>query len=116
MCWSELAVAERNLLDLDNAALEIADTRVVVDGKNDESDGKSESGRRVISLDRLTVAYLRRHLAMPDTEKEAFGDSYHDSDLADAPMAQPSYSSSYTGRSNRTKNVPGARLRGRFRW
>ena len=32
----------------------------------------------MISLDPLTVAYLRRHLAMLDTEKEAFGDSYHD--------------------------------------
>src|SRR5690242_5129159 len=75
---SELAGAERELLDLDSATLEIADTRVVIDGKADESDGKTESGRRVISLDPLTVAYLRRHLAMLDTEKEAFGDSYHD--------------------------------------
>jgi integrase len=53
---SELAGAERDLLDLDNATLEIAYTRVVVDGKADESDGKTESGRRVISLDPLTVA------------------------------------------------------------
>ena len=66
---SELAGAERELLDLDNATLEIADTRVVVDGKADESDGKTESGRRVISLDPLTVAYLRRHLAMLDAER-----------------------------------------------
>ena len=75
---SELAHTERELLDLDNAVLEIGDTRVVVDGKAEESDGKTESGRRVISLDPLTIAYLRRHLAMLDTEKEAFGNSYHD--------------------------------------
>jgi integrase len=35
----------------------------------------------VISLDPLTVAYLRRHLAMLDAERQAFGDSYHDSGL-----------------------------------
>jgi integrase len=41
---SELAGADRNRLDLDGATLEIADTRVVVDGKADDSDGKSEAG------------------------------------------------------------------------
>jgi hypothetical protein len=41
---------------------------VVVDGKTEDSDGKTESGRRTISLDPLTVAYLRRHLAMLDAE------------------------------------------------
>jgi integrase len=76
---SELAGAERELLDLDGASLEIADTRVVVSGKAEESDGKTDSGRRTISLDPLTVAYLRRHLAMLDDEREAFGDSYQDS-------------------------------------
>ena len=76
---SELAGAERDLLDLDAAVLEIGDTRVVVDGKAEESDGKTESGRRTISLDTLTVDYLRRHLAMLDAEKEAFGGIYRDS-------------------------------------
>jgi integrase len=76
---SELAGAERELLDLDAAVLEIADTRIVVDGKAEESDGKTESGRRTISLDALTVQYLRRHLAMLDSEREAFGTGYHDS-------------------------------------
>jgi integrase len=52
---------------------------VVVDGKADESDSKTESGWRVISLDPLTVAHLRRHPTMPDTEREAFGDGNHDS-------------------------------------
>jgi hypothetical protein len=75
---SELAHTELELLDLDNAVLEIGDTRVVVGGKAEESDGKTESGRRPISFDALTVAYLRRHLAMVDGEREAFGDSYHD--------------------------------------
>jgi integrase len=75
---SELAGAERNLLDLDNATLELADTRIVVAGKAQDSDGKSESGRRTISLDPLTVAYLRQHLAMLDEERKAFGKSYQD--------------------------------------
>jgi hypothetical protein len=34
---------------------------------------------KITSLDPMTVAYLRRHLAMLDAEREAFGDSYHDS-------------------------------------
>jgi integrase len=70
---SELAGAEREFLDLDAATFEIGDTRVVVDGKADESDGKTASGRRKISLDPLTVSYLRLHLAMLDSEREAFG-------------------------------------------
>jgi integrase len=75
---SELAGAERDLLDLDSATLEIADTRVVVDGKAEDSDGKSESGRRTISLDPVTVAYLRRHVAMLEEEQKSFGASYQD--------------------------------------
>jgi integrase len=76
---SELAGAERALLDLDTGTLELGDTRVVVDGKAEASDGKTESGRRTISLDALTVEYLRRHLAMLDSEQEAFGAAYHNS-------------------------------------
>lgn len=75
---SELAGAERDLLNLDGAVLEIGDTRVVVDGKAEDSDGKSESGRRTISLDPLTVTYLRRHVAMLDEERRAFGETYED--------------------------------------
>jgi hypothetical protein len=41
----------------------------VVDGKAADSDGKTESGNRTISLDPLTVTYLRRHLAMLDEER-----------------------------------------------
>lgn len=75
---SELAGAKRDLLGLDDATLELEDTRVVVDGKAEESDGKTESGRRTIALDPLTITYLRRHLAMLDEEREAFGDAYKD--------------------------------------
>ena len=75
---SELAGAERALLDLDGGTLELGDTRVVVDGKAADSDGKTESGHRTISLDPLTVTYLRRHLAMLDDERREFGTSYED--------------------------------------
>jgi integrase len=44
---SELAGAQRDMLDLDAATLAIEDTRVVVDGKPIDSDGKSDSGWRV---------------------------------------------------------------------
>jgi len=101
--------AERELLDLDGATLEIADTRVVVGGKADESDGKTESGRRVISLDPLTVAYLRRHLAMLDTEKEAFGDSYHDSGLLVChPDGRPVHPDTITDRFNKLVDRAGS--------
>jgi integrase len=107
---SELAGAEWELLDLDNAALEIADTRVVVDGKADESDGKTESGRRVISLDPLTIAYLRRHLAMLDAEREAFGDSYHDSGLLVChPDGRPVHPDTITDRFNRLVDRAGVK-------
>jgi integrase len=107
---SELAGAERDLLDLDNATLEIADTRVVVGGKADESDGKTESGRRVISLDPLTVAYLRRHLAMLDTDREAFEGSYHDSGLLVChPDGRPVHPDTITDRFNRLVDRAGVK-------
>ena len=69
---SELAGLRRSLLDLDNGVLVLEDTRVVVDGRAEDSDGKSAAGRRVISLDPYTVGHLRRYLAMIDTEAVAF--------------------------------------------
>jgi integrase len=107
---SELAHTERELLDLDNAVLEIGDTRVVVGGKAEESDGKTESGRRTISLDPLTVAYLRRHLAMLDTEREAFGDSYHDAGwLVCHPDGRPVHPDTITDRFNKLVDRAGVK-------
>jgi integrase len=73
---SELAGADRNLLDLDAATLTIEDTRVVVDGHTVESDGKPDSSVRTISLDSFTVALLRDYLALVDQEREAFDTTY----------------------------------------
>jgi integrase len=107
---SELAGAERELLDLDNATLELGDTRVVVDGKTEDSDGKTESGRRTISLDPLTIAYLRRHLAMLDAEREAFGDSYQNSGkLVCHPDGRPVHADTITDRFNRLVDRAGVK-------
>jgi len=70
---SELAGTRRDLLDLDAGTLVIEPTRVVVAGRAEESDGKTDSSQRTISLDVFTVAALRRQLAMLDEEAAAFG-------------------------------------------
>jgi integrase len=75
---SELAGAEVELLDLDAGVLVIAPTRVVVDGKPVDEDGKTDSGRRTISLDPHTVEVLRVHLTRLRAERAAWGTSYPD--------------------------------------
>jgi integrase len=108
---SELAHTERELLDRDRATLEIGDTRVVVNGKTEESDGKTESGdARYLLLGPLTVAYLRRHLAMLDTEREAFGDSYHDAGwLVCHPDGRPVHPDTITDRFNKLVDRAGVK-------
>jgi integrase len=66
------------MLDLEHGTLVIEDTRVVVDGRVHDSDGKTEDSRRTISLDQFTVAALRKHIAMLDKERSTFGSSYPD--------------------------------------
>lgn len=73
---SELAGAERDLLKLDRGNLILRDTRIVVAGQAEDSDGKSESSNREISLDTFTVASLRLYVTMLDAEREAFGKDY----------------------------------------
>jgi integrase len=53
---SELAHLDRDGLDLDAATLTIDDTRVVVAGRAEESDGKTARSSRTIALDATTVA------------------------------------------------------------
>jgi hypothetical protein len=52
----ELAGARR--LDLEAGPLSIEITRVVIDGRVIESDGKTENAQRVIALDPFTLAAL----------------------------------------------------------
>ena len=74
----ELAGARRDLLDLEAGTLEIEATRVVVDGKVIESDGKTENAQHVLALDPFTLAVLRAHVEMLGQERKEFGPDYHD--------------------------------------
>lgn len=111
---SELAGAETVLLDLDAGTLEFGDTRVVVDGKTIDEDGKSEAGCRTVSLDAFTVAYLRRHVAMLAREKRAHGTAYHSAGkLMCHPDGRPIHADTVTRRFNRLVDragVPRIRL------
>ena len=68
----------RELLDLAAGTLTIETTRVVVDGKVIESDGKTENAQHVLALDPFTLAALRAHVEMLDQERREFGPDYHD--------------------------------------
>jgi integrase len=74
----ELAGSLRDLLDLDAGTLDIGPTRVVVDGKVIESDGKTANAQHMLALDPFTLAVLRAHVDMLDQERKDFGPDYHD--------------------------------------
>lgn len=78
---SELAGAHRDLLDLEAGTLAIEATRVSVNGKVVESDGKTENARRVLALDPFTLAALRSHVDMLERERAEFGPDYRGSGL-----------------------------------
>ncbi|MBV9140038.1 MAG: tyrosine-type recombinase/integrase [Pseudonocardiales bacterium] len=73
---SELLGVRREGLDLTARTLTVDDTLISVAGRAEESDGKTQAGRRTVSLDAFTVAALRRHLEMLDDEQKAFGTAY----------------------------------------
>lgn len=75
---SELAGARLDLLDLDAGILEIGPTRVVVNGKVIESDGKTENTQHLLALDPFTLAALAAHVEMINAERKEFGPDYHD--------------------------------------
>ena len=74
----ELAGARRDLLDLDAGTLAIETTRVVVDGRVIESDGKTENAQHVLALDPFTLAALKMHVEKLDQERRELGPDYHD--------------------------------------
>lgn len=74
----ELAGARRDLLDLAAGTMEIEATRVVVDGKVNESDGKTENAQHTLALDPFTLAVLKAHVEMLDQERKDFGPDYQD--------------------------------------
>ena len=108
---SELAGVDRELLDLDARTLAIEDTRVVVGGYTIESDGKSNAGVRVISLDDYTVDLLRVYLSVLDEEQEAFGAGYDTSHhkLLRYPDGRAVHADTITRRFNRLVDLAGVR-------
>lgn len=107
---SELAGAKRSLLHLDAGLLEIEDTRVVVDGRAEDEDGKSDDSVREISLDPFTVSALTDHLAMLDAERKAFGVDYiNDGKLMCWENGKAMHPDSITKRFNRLVDEAGVR-------
>ena len=77
----ELAGARRDLLDLGAGTLAIEPTRVVVDGKIFESDGKTENAQHLVALDPFTLAALAAHVEMLDRERKDLSPDYQDCGL-----------------------------------
>jgi integrase len=74
----ELAGARLDLLDLDTGTLSIEITRVVVDGRVIESDGKTENAQHVLALDPFTLAALKAHVEQLARERRELGPDYQD--------------------------------------
>jgi integrase len=110
---SELAGVRRSLLDLDAGTLILEDTRVVVDGRAEDSDGKSAAGRRAIALDPYTVKHLSRYVAKIDEEAAAHGRPAPYEFLAVGPTGERLHPDTLTRRFNRLVDragVPRIRL------
>lgn len=74
---SELAGVNRLGLNLsENPSVDFHDTRVLVNGRAEDSDGKTDAGWRTASLDSLTVEHLTAYLKKLAKERESFGPSY----------------------------------------
>jgi integrase len=77
----ELAGARRDGLDLTAGTLSIEITRVVINCRVVESDGKTENAQRVIALDPFTLAALTRLVDQLDAERKEHGPDYQDHGL-----------------------------------
>ncbi|MBP2330640.1 integrase [Kibdelosporangium banguiense] len=78
---SELCGLRVDALDLTAASLRMASTRVVAGGSVEDGDGKTIGSRRLLSLDKFTVAVLREHLAHLDSNRKEWGQAYQDHGL-----------------------------------
>ncbi|MCV7047366.1 site-specific integrase [Mycobacterium frederiksbergense] len=68
-------------VDLDAGEITVHDNRVVVGGHaRDKAGGKTHNADQTISIDRATVAALRRWREYQDGEREFFGADYHPGD------------------------------------
>lgn len=95
----ELCGIQWDDVDLDGATIRIVRTRVLVDGRPEESLPKTAAGRRAIPLDPMLVARLRRHRATQAAEKLAAGSAYQDGGgwLVADELGQPYYPDSISG-------------------
>jgi integrase len=68
-------------VDLDSGEISVHNNRVVVGGQaRDKAGGKTRNADQTISIDRATVAALRRWRQVQDGERTFFGDDYHPGD------------------------------------
>ena len=105
---SELAGVSRLGLDVDAATLTLHATRVVIDGKVIEEDGKSEDSRRTIALDPYTLGVLRTHVRMLDAERGVCGEDYQDHGLLFCwEDGRPPHPDTITARFNRISAAAG---------
>lgn len=111
---SELAGIRRQMLDLEQQRLRVEDTRVVVAGRAEESDGKSAAGRRGISLDSFTCQELSKFLDRLRDEESACGADYPSHGLLMVnELGRPLHPDTITARFNRLVDragVPRIRL------
>jgi integrase len=68
-------------VDFDSGEISVHNNRVVVGGQaRDKAGGKTRNADQTISIDRATVAALRRWREVQDGERTFFGDDYHPGD------------------------------------
>jgi integrase len=104
----ELAGVRRDLLDLNAGTLTIEVTRVVVDGRVIESDGKTENAQHVLALDPFTLAVLKAHVEQLDQERQDFGPDYHDHGVLFCwPDGRPPHPDTITRRFKKLAGRPG---------
>lgn len=73
---SELAGADEVRLDREKKILHVHETRVVVNGRAEDSDGKTDAGWRAISLDDFTFEVVCRYIDMLHKEAKEYGPGY----------------------------------------
>ncbi|MFC0526268.1 tyrosine-type recombinase/integrase [Phytohabitans kaempferiae] len=77
---AELCGLHWSAVDLTAATLAVEETRVVVNGRAEDGDGKSDNAPRLLSLDPATVAALRDFLSRQRGERAFFKTDYRDTD------------------------------------
>ncbi len=97
-------------VDLDGSSVRVVRTRVLVDGRPEESLPKTAAGRRAVPLDARLVALLRRHKAVQSAEKLAAGVAYDDGGwLVADELGQPYYPDSISGMFEKKVKAAGLR-------